>query len=122
MSNDSKFPHGSLATAFEIQAKGTASPEAQVKYLMQVVKVKDDRIATLELEVQTLKLKGELHEMRVVRSLEALQELNDQIRGGPRDTVPEALPEDKLSIWPIAAILVLAFSLVLLLARTWRSG
>lgn len=41
---------------FEVIAQGHASPEAQVKYLTALLQVKQDKIATLELELKAMGL------------------------------------------------------------------
>lgn len=58
--------------AFEIEAKGSASPETQVKYLIAVLKIKEDEIASLRLELETLRLERELQDKQFNRQVDAL--------------------------------------------------
>lgn len=55
--------HQSPNDGFEILARGSASPQQQVEYLQQVVKIKEKEISTLRLKIKTLELGKEQSEL-----------------------------------------------------------
>lgn len=75
---------------FQVSAAGQASPEAQIKFLNQLLHIASDKIATLELNLQTARmefalqkaqLEQEMQEIaRVTRKLERLKPLAEPLK------------------------------------------
>lgn len=57
---------------FEIQAQGHASPEAQIEYLIKCLKVSQDKVATLQLELETLRIERNLDKVQFQREVDGL--------------------------------------------------
>lgn len=58
--------------SFEMVAKGTASPEAQIEYLMNLQQIHMNEIETLQVRLSTLKLEGRLQEAELLKQIDAL--------------------------------------------------
>jgi hypothetical protein len=49
---------------FEVVAKGAASPQQQVEYLHQLLRLKENEISTLKLKVKTLELQSKYEHLK----------------------------------------------------------
>lgn len=57
----------------QIIAGGTATPEAQRDHAIACLKISTDRIASLELELETMRLEHQLSQIQFDREVEALK-------------------------------------------------
>lgn len=57
----------------------TASPEVQVKYLSKVIKLQNQKIIDMELEIKSLKLETELEGNKLFHQIETLNQVRKDI-------------------------------------------
>jgi hypothetical protein len=81
---------GSFEPEFYVIAEGQASPARQVQYLSSVLKVKNDEIRTLRLELETAEINRSLEAARMQKRLEAMLEVNQHMK--------EKAPRDRISV------------------------
>lgn len=60
---------------FYVDGKPTASAETQVKYLMQVVKVKEAKIKDLEMRLRAIDLERQLEVNKIAQQLDTIEEM-----------------------------------------------
>lgn len=63
----------SFFSTHEIKALPTSSPESQIKYLMAVVRIKEQEISSLKLELDALRLNRQADVLALERQLCALE-------------------------------------------------
>lgn len=75
--------------SFEIQGHPTASPEAQVRYLLKVVALQGAQIATLKRELETVRLGTAFEEYKLREAVEGLGRVAKHIQKSPLDPRPK---------------------------------